>query len=232
MNPVPHQAAAPQPLRARAVLVARALGRIAYDEALALQETLVAGRIAGVHGDQLLLLEHPPVYTLGRGADTADLRGAPERVGVPVFRIGRGGGVTFHGPGQMVAYPIVRLRGGGRDVHGYVRGLEQALIATCAAFGVPACARSGQPGVWADGRKIASIGIGVRRGVACHGVALNVATDLTFFGHVISCRSAETAMGNLGDLVAGPLDVAAVGRVFAARLAEQLHRSLEWSTRG
>ena len=115
------------------------------------------------------------MYTLGRGADAADLRGAPERLGVPCFRVGRGGGATFHGPGQLVAYPIVRLRAAGRDVHRYVRALERALIATCARLRRHRLgARRARSVSGSASGKIASIGIGVRRGVAYHGIALNV----------------------------------------------------------
>lgn len=171
----------------RRVLRVRRLGRVQYATALELQESLVAAKIAGDETDELLLLEHEPVYTLGRGADAADLRGAADRLRVPVFRVGRGGGATFHGPGQLVAYPIVHLHPR-RDVHRYVRALEQTLIETCAAFGVEAAIRPGETGVWAGQRKIASIGIGVRRGVAFHGVALNVSTDVSYFEQIVACR--------------------------------------------
>jgi lipoate-protein ligase B len=200
----------------------RELGCLPYAEALALQDELVAARAADAIGDQLLLLEHPPVYTLGRGADAADLLGAPARLGVPVYRVGRGGGVTFHGPGQLIGYPIVRLRSAGRDVHRYVRALEAALIATCAHFAVEAGALPGQTGVWVRERKIGSIGIGVRRGVACHGVALNVATDLSYFSHVVPCRMAGLRVTSLAELLGTAPPLATVGRVFAAGLAAQL----------
>jgi lipoate-protein ligase B len=196
-------------------LQVRELGRVSYPDALALQEELVAANAAGEGGDQLLLLEHPPVYTLGRGADAADLRGAPERLGVPVYRVGRGGGATYHGPGQLVAYPIVRLRAAGRDVHRYVRGLEAALIATCARFGVTASAPVGQTGVWVDGRKIGSIGIGVRRGIAYHGIALNVSTDLSFFAHIVPCRTSGLAVTSLAELLGTPPCLETVGHAFA-----------------
>lgn len=202
----------------------RELGRVPYADALELQETLLAGLAANENGESILLLEHPPVYTLGRGADAADLQGAPERLGVPVYRVGRGGGATYHGPGQMVGYPIVRLRAAGRDVHGYVRCLEAALIATAAAFDVRAEAPAGQTGVWVGDRKLASIGIGVRRGVAYHGVALNVTTDLSYFVQIVPCRTSGLAVVNLADLVGEEPSVTAVGRVFAASLLEQLAR--------
>ncbi|MBX3028142.1 lipoyl(octanoyl) transferase LipB [bacterium] len=206
-------------------LQVRRLGRRPYEEVLALQEDLLA-RVAAGGPETVLLLEHPPVYTLGRGADAADLRGAPERLGVPWVRVGRGGGATFHGPGQLVAYPIVRLRAAGRDVSGYVCALERALIDTCAAFGVAARAPSGQIGVWAGGRKIASVGIGVRRGVAYHGIALNVATDLAYFDAITVCRSDGLRLINLGALCTPPPALDAVGDAFARALAARLDRAI------
>jgi lipoate-protein ligase B len=206
-------------------LAVRRLGRRAYDEVLALQEDLLA-RVAAGEPETLLLLEHPPVYTLGRGADAADLRGAPERLDVPWFRVGRGGGATFHGPGQLVAYPIVRLRAAGRDVSAYVGALEGALIDTCAAFGVAADAPGGQVGVWVGGRKIGSVGIGVRRGIAYHGIALNVSTDLSYFEAITVCRSEGMRLVNLGALCAAPPPLAAVGDAFARALARRLERAL------
>ncbi|MFN8641402.1 MAG: lipoyl(octanoyl) transferase LipB [Candidatus Binatia bacterium] len=204
-------------------LQVRWLGRRPYGEVLALQESLLAAAIDGAP-ETLLLLEHEAVYTLGRGADAADLRGAPERLGVPWFRVGRGGGATFHGPGQLVAYPIVRLRAAGRDVHSYVRTLEQAVIATCAAYGVTAAARTGETGVWVGTRKIASIGIGVRRGVAWHGVALNVGTDLSFFDAITVCRSTGLRLVDLAELCAPVPSVEVVGATFARALAARLGR--------
>lgn len=210
------------PSEARRALHVRALGRVPYAESLALQESLVAAVAAGEVGEALLLLEHPPVYTLGRGADAADLCGAPARLGVSVYRVGRGGGATFHGPGQLVAYPIVRLRSAGRDVHHYVRTLEAALIATCARFGVTAVAPPGQTGVWACGRKIASIGIGVRRGVAYHGVALNVSTDLSYFAHIVPCRTSGLAVTSMAQLLSTAPSLAATGSVFAECFAREI----------
>jgi len=201
------------------------LGRMPYAEALLRQEELLAAKIGGAAGDDLLLVEHDPVYTLGRGAREADLLGAPARLGVPVFRIGRGGGATYHGPGQMVAYPIVHLRHG-RDVHRYVRDLERALIATLAHFGVAAHAVSGETGVWTASGKIASIGIGVRRGVTFHGVALNVATDCDYFRQIVPCAAPQTVIVNLADLAGGAPSVGEVGDVFAAALATELELEL------
>ncbi len=173
------------------------LGRCAYAAAMRVQDDILGRKVAGEAEDHLLLVEHDPVYTLGRGADAADLRGAAERLGLPVFRVSRGGGVTFHGPGQLVAYPLLTLAPGGRDVHRYVRRLETVLIGVCGRFGVAAEPRAGLTGVWVGDAKIASIGIGVRRWTTFHGIALNVSTDLEFFRQVVPCRMPDVPMTSL-----------------------------------
>jgi len=178
-------------------LAIRDLGVSAYTPVLELQEELVARKIAGGSGDYLLLVEHEPVYTLGRGADAAELLGADELLGVPAVRVSRGGGVTFHGPGQLVAYPILTLGHGGRDVHRYVRNLESVLIAVCADFGLAARRRDGITGVWVGEAKIASIGVGVRRWTTFHGIALNVSTDLKFFSRIVPCRMPGVRMTSM-----------------------------------
>jgi lipoate-protein ligase B len=193
-----------------------------------MQASLVAGVIEGSAREQVLLLEHPPVYTLGRGADAADLCGAPQALGVPVHRVGRGGGATFHGPGQLVAYPVVRLRGGRLDVRRYVVALQRALVTTCAAFGLSAEAPADRIGAWVGGRKIASIGIGVRRGIAFHGVALNVSTDLTYLAPIVACRTAGLAFTSMAVELGGAAPtVARVGSQFARALAGQLGVDIE-----
>lgn len=196
------------------------LGRVEYAAALALQEARVAQKLAGEATDHLLLLEHPSVYTLGRGAKEEDLLGAPARLGVPVFRVGRGGGATYHGPGQLVAYPIIGLAAHGRDVHRYVRRLEAVLMQVCADFGVPARRRDGLTGVWVEDRKIASIGVGVRRWVTCHGVALNVAPELRFFEAVIPCAMPRVQMTSLLLETGTAPDPGRVSDAFAARFRE------------
>ncbi len=197
----------------------RRLGRVPYAAALAEQERLVAEALDGGCEETLLLLEHDPVYTLGRGAAEADLRGAHERLGVPVFRVGRGGGVTFHGPGQLVAYPIVRLAHGGRDVHRYVRALEQVLVETCAAFGVAARAVPELTGVWVGEAKIAAIGIAVRRWIAWHGVALNVAADLRYFEQIVPCRLPGLRVTSLARVLGWEPSMTDVESAFAERFA-------------
>lgn len=190
-------------------------GRVEYGRALALQEELLQRKIDGDQTDYLVLLEHDPVYTLGRGADEQDLLGAPERLGIPVFRVGRGGGATYHGPGQFVAYPIVRLFPHSCDVHRYVRALEQTIVDTCAAFGVAAGVRSGLTGVWAGEEKLASIGIGVRRGISYHGIALNVSTDTSPFERICACRLPELRVTSLERRLGVAPAMAEVARVFA-----------------
>ena len=162
-------------------------GRVAYDAATRWQEALVECRLAGDGPDAFLLLEHPAVYTLGRGADPRFLgRGADGEV--PVVRASRGGQVTWHGPGQLVGYPILDLRGHRQDVRWYVREVEQALIDALATLGIGAGRVDGLPGVWVDGRrKIGSVGIAIRRWVTWHGFALNVAPDLGGFAAITPC---------------------------------------------
>ena len=205
-----------------AKLEVRWLGRIEYAEALAVQESRLEAKLRGDAADHLLVLEHDPVYTLGRGADAADLRGAPERLGVPVHRVGRGGGATFHGPGQLVCYPIVRLTPSGRDVHRFVRALEATLVSTCARLGIDASVRSGQTGVWAGEAKIASIGIGVRRGISLHGTALNVATDLSFFDAIVPCRMEGLRTTSVEHLLGRAPSLEEVAAVFAACFVSEL----------
>jgi len=186
-------------------------GRVDYRAAAAWQEALVERVFAGAP-DVLLLLEHPPVYTLGRGADASHL-GAAAAGAVPVVRTGRGGQVTWHGPGQLVGYPIVDLRRHRTDVRWYVGALEETLIRALARLGIAAGRRAGHPGVWvgpaATPRKIASIGVAIRRWVTWHGFALNVAPDLAGFAAITPCGIAGvemTAVAREG----GPADVAAV----------------------
>jgi lipoyl(octanoyl) transferase len=182
-------------------------GRVAYERALAWQEALVARRLAG-GPDTLLLLEHPPVYTLGRGADPRFL-GAAAAGDVPVFRAPRGGQVTYHGPGQLVGYPIIDLRGFRPDVRWYLDTLEGVLIAALAALGIVASGRPGLRGVWVGERKIASIGIALRRWVAWHGFALNVAHDVSGFAPITPCGITGVEMTSVAR-EGGPGEVAAV----------------------
>jgi lipoyl(octanoyl) transferase len=173
----------------------RWLGRVAYADAYALQKRLVEARAAGDVDDQLLLLEHPPVLTLGRNSDPAHIRATEAELAsraIEVVRIERGGEVTYHGPGQLVAYPIVKLHERGLLLRPFVRALETALVETCAAHSVAAARREGHPGCWCDPdgtdpRKIGALGLRVERGVSYHGVALNVTVDVGEFDLIDPC---------------------------------------------
>ncbi len=160
-------------------------GTVPYEEALAWQRQLAEDRIAGrLSHDVLLLLEHPPVVTLGRNSHAEHLLQAE---GIDVFEVERGGDVTFHGPGQLVGYPILDLGAYRKDLHWYLRTLEQALIDALAILDIPAERRPGFTGVWTRGRKIASIGVHVKQWVTWHGFALNVTTDLAHFDRIVPC---------------------------------------------
>ncbi|PYO72204.1 MAG: lipoyl(octanoyl) transferase [Gemmatimonadetes bacterium] len=162
-----------------------AAGTVPYEEALAWQRQLAEDRIAGrLSHDVLLLLEHPPVVTLGRNSHAEHLLQAE---GIDVFEVERGGDVTFHGPGQLVGYPILDLGAYRKDLHWYLRTLEQALIDALAILDIPAERRPGFTGVWTRGRKIASIGVHVKQWVTWHGFALNVTTDLAHFDRIVPC---------------------------------------------
>lgn len=166
------------------------MGCIEYLQAWRLQQNLAHLRAAGAIPDVLLLLEHPPVITLGRGWRPEHLRVSKdflEREGIAVHLVDRGGDVTYHGPGQLVGYPIVDLRERGRDVHAYLRDLEEAVIRALAGLGIGARRFPPYTGVWVDLRKIAAIGIRVSRWVATHGFALNVAPSMEHFGYIVPC---------------------------------------------
>jgi lipoyl(octanoyl) transferase len=172
-------------------LVVHDLGQRGYAEVLELQRRLCRQRIAGESDeDVLLLVEHDPVVTLGRGTRAESLplpRAELERRGVEVFEVERGGDVTFHGPGQLVGYPVVDLRQHREDLHWYLRRLEAGLISALGRLGVEAGPNPGLTGVWTGGRKIASIGIHVKQWVTFHGFALNVSTDLSYFDLIVPC---------------------------------------------
>jgi len=179
-------------METRGTLGIARLGTVDYESALALQDALVAARRDELIGDTLLLLEHPHVFTLGRGGDARYLLEA--RPGAPVFRVSRGGQVTYHGPGQLVGYPILKFEGHDRDIHVYLRRLEETMIDALMGLGIAAGRRAGLTGVWVGERKIGSIGVGLRRWITLHGFALNVCTDLEYFGAIVPCGIAGVEM--------------------------------------
>jgi len=173
------------------------LGRVGFREALDSQEAIVALKRANpAQPDHLLLLEHDPVYTIGRTPDQSSLRGVSQ-LPHPVFPINRGGQATYHGPGQLIGYPIIDLRSCGQDLHRYLRWLEQLLIDLLAVFDIPAGRRSGLTGVWVENRKIASIDVGVRHWITMHGFALNVGGDLSPFAHIVPCGISNITMTSM-----------------------------------
>jgi len=177
------------------------LGRMAYADALELQRAAARSRIDGSQPEDLLLLvEHPPVVTLGRSSKEAHLLASPELLrarGVDLFEVERGGDVTFHGPGQLVGYPIFDLKRHKRDLHWYLRQLEEALIAALDRFGIQGQRRPSYTGVWVEDRKIASIGVHARDWVTWHGFALNVSTDLSFFDLIVPCGIQAVTMTSI-----------------------------------
>ena len=192
------------------------LGRISYSDALAMQERIVAEKAGDPDApDQLLLLEHEPVFTIGRTPDQSSLRDA-SALPAPVIAINRGGQATWHGPGQLVGYPLLDLRRRGSDLHRYLRELEEFIIGICAAFGVMARRREGLTGVWVEDRKIASLGVGVRRWISMHGFALNVCGPLDGFEHITPCGIAGVAMTSLEREGAAGVTVEAVADRVAA----------------
>ncbi len=200
-------------------MIVRWLGRVAYQEALALQTAILDRKIAAPDApDELLLLEHDAVYTMGRTPNLTSLRDETQ-LPHPVVRINRGGQATYHGPGQLVGYPILDLRRRGQDLHRYLRSIEEALIALCADFDVVAQRRDALTGVWVGERKIASIGVGVKRWVSMHGFALNVCGDLAPFTHITPCGIAGVEMTSLERERGLPVSVEAAAKHAGERLA-------------
>jgi len=203
-------------------LAVRDLGRMRYAAALALQQDLIEARKRGEGVDTLLFVEHPHVVTMGRNGSEANILASPDilaRTGIDYFETNRGGDVTYHGPGQLVGYPILDLREWRRDVHAYFRGVEQSLMDALAAFGI--CAERiperGYEGVWVKGEKIAAIGIHISRWITSHGFALNVDTDLSYFKYIVPCGLTKpvTSLRRLGCAASRAEVLSAVAASFA-----------------
>lgn len=203
----------------------RRLGVMPYAEALALQRQLVEDRREGRIGDVLLLVEHPHVLTLGVRGDggrshilaTDDVLASRS---VEVFETGRGGDITYHGPGQIVGYPIIDLKPDRCDVHRYVRDLEEVLIRVAADYGLEAERVPGLTGVWVRGEKVAAIGVRIARWITSHGFALNVTTDLDYFGLIVPCGIADRGVTSLSRLLGRPIDRAEVENLVIQRFTE------------
>lgn len=196
----------------RPYLAAHWLGRVEFERALTLQEELVARKWNDASfDDQLLLLEHEPVYTIGRTPDRSSLLGSGH-LPHPLFSINRGGQATYHGPGQLMGYPIIDLRRCGQDLHKYLRWLEQLLIDLLARYDIVAQRRESLTGVWVKDRKIASIGVGVRHWITMHGFALNVCGDLSPFDHIVPCGLNNVAITSMEKETKRAVTVAQVAR--------------------
>jgi lipoyl(octanoyl) transferase len=209
----------------------RRLGTIDYQAALDLQQTLVEQRKQGLIPDQLLLLEHPHVITLGVRSrnDRSHVLATPESLaagGVELFETGRGGDVTYHGPGQLVGYPIIDLKPDRCDVHRYVRDLEDVLIQTVADFGMTAGRIEGLTGIWAGQEKLAAIGVRISRWVTSHGFALNVNTDLSRFGLIVPCGITDKGVTSMQRLLGRAIPMAEVEDALIRRFSALFGRSL------
>ena len=206
-------------------LEVRRLGLVGYDEALALQRELVEERRAGKVPDLLLLLEHPPVITLGVRAEIArgNVVATDEwlaQLGVAVHETGRGGDVTYHGPGQIVGYPILDLRPDRCDVHKYVRDLEEVMIRTCADYGVSAGRIAGLTGTWVGAEKIGAIGIRISRWITSHGFAFNVGTNLDHFKLIVPCGISDRGVTSLERATGRSIPMREVENAIVRRFAE------------
>ncbi len=201
----------------------RWLGRLSYEEGLSLQESLVQEKIGGSVTNHLLLLEHEPVYTMGRTRDESSLR---EEIALPypVHRTNRGGQATYHGPGQLVGYPVLDLSLFDRDLHAYLRFLEEVLITLLSRRGITAGRLEGKTGVWVSDRKIASLGVGVRRWVSMHGFAINICGNMTPFNHITPCGLPGVSMTSLEAEGGKDLSVESCAREVAKIFNELLHQ--------
>lgn len=178
------------------VISPRWLGRISYEAGLELQESLLSAKVAGDPDNHLLLLEHEPVYTMGRSRDDSSLR-EESILPHPVHRTNRGGQATYHGPGQLVGYPVLDLSLFGRDLHDYLRFLEEVLITLLSRHGIAGGRMEGKTGVWVGQKKIASLGVGVRKWISMHGFAINICGDLSAFNHITPCGLPGVLMTSL-----------------------------------
>lgn len=209
------------------------LGRVAYGEGLAMQEHSVAERVAGEAADRLYLLEHPHVYTLGRAADRANVivsEGDLAAAGAALYHTGRGGDVTYHGPGQLVGYPVISLKPDRCDVHRYVRDLEETLIRTVAGYGIRGERSPGFTGVWVDGEKIAAIGVRIARWVTSHGFALNVSTELERFEAIVPCGISDRGVTSIERVTGRRVPLDEIAEAVAGHFGDVFERAIDYRT--
>ncbi len=209
------------------------LGRVEYADAWELQKRLARERAEGTRPDTLLLLEHPPVYTTGKRDATSNLRMPEQMLGAPLVQTDRGGDITFHGPGQLIAYPVMDLREARLGVMDYVRRLEEVIIGALRHYGIEAGVICGLTGVWAGEEKIAAIGVRVGRPlgtggwVTTHGLALNVDVDLEWFRKIVPCGIADKGVTSIRELRGTAPPVEDVARVLAGRYGELFGREMQ-----
>jgi len=206
------------------------IGRTPYVDAWDLQKKLVELRHQARIPDSLLIAEHEPVITMGRATSLSNLLVSKEQLakrGVDLFEIERGGDITFHGPGQLVAYPIIDLNNRGRDLHRYLRDLEELVIRTLSDFGISAGLKEGLTGVWAEDRKLAAIGVAVTRWITYHGLALNVNTDLDYFKMINPCGITKYRVGSMTGILGKQIDFRAVADSLAENFAAMFYYEME-----
>jgi len=182
------------------------LGEISFEDGLEIQNNKVNERVKGIISDQVLLLEHEPVYTIGRTQDQSSLPEDRTNLPHPLFITNRGGKATYHGPGQLVGYPILNLKNYKKDLHLYLRSIERSIIKSCIQYGVQASTKEGLTGVWCNDRKMASIGVGVRQWVSMHGFAINVNGDLSPFNEITPCGIQNAEMTNMETEIGGSIN--------------------------
>jgi lipoyl(octanoyl) transferase len=223
-----NQGASPANINRR-ICEATFLGLVSYSDGLRLQERAVERLRSGDAPEQLFLLEHPHVFTLGRGADSANILADQQQLqsnSVEVHETGRGGDVTYHGPGQLVGYPIINLKPDRCDVHRYVRDIEEVLIRTIAEFGVTGTRIAGLTGVWVGNEKIGAIGVRIARWITSHGFALNVNTDLSYFKMIVPCGITDKGVTSLSRLLGPQIELREVAHVAASQFAEVFGRQV------
>ena len=216
------------------VCQSRWLGRVPYAEGLTLQERLCSELSRGEGPEHLLLLEHPHVITLGRNARPEHVlagEAARQGRGVAIYATGRGGDVTYHGPGQLVGYPILNLKPDRCDVHFYVRDLEEVLIRSLAEYGVTGTRIAGLTGVWIGNGKIAAIGVRIARWITSHGFALNVNTDLNYFRLIVPCGITDKSVISLAKILGRELELQEVSQIIASHFAAVFGRDLQISSK-
>lgn len=208
-------------------------GRVHYTDGLVMQADAVEGLRQGTAAEQLFLLEHNHVFTLGRAANVANILASREELtaqGIEIHETGRGGDVTYHGHGQLVGYPIINLKPDRCDVHVYVRDLEEVLIRSLADFGIAGTRIKGLTGVWVGNEKIAAIGVRIARWITSHGFALNVNTDLNYFRMIVPCGITDKGVTSLAKMLGRELDLQEVSQIVAAHFATVFAREIKFLT--